>query len=46
MLFPKKTSLLYSWIGVGIFYPQSLDPSDVDEASVSTDKDGVWHLIG
>ncbi|HEX6555070.1 MAG TPA: hypothetical protein VF026_20055 [Ktedonobacteraceae bacterium] len=45
-LFLQATSLLYLWIGVGIFNLQSLDPSDVEEASVSTDKDGFWRLIG
>jgi hypothetical protein len=45
-LFLQGTSLLYLWIGVGIFYPQSFDIGNIEEASVSTDKDGVWRLIG
>ena len=46
MLFLKGTSLLYSWIVVGIFTLQSLDSSNVEEANISTDKDGFWRLIG
>jgi hypothetical protein len=46
MLFLKRTPLLCLWIGVGIFYPQSLDTSNVEKANISTDKDGFWCLIG
>jgi hypothetical protein len=45
-LFLQRASLLYLWIGVGIFYPQSFDIGNIEEANVSTDKDGVWRLIG
>jgi hypothetical protein len=45
-VFLRGPSLLYLWIGVGIFNLQSLDPSDVEKTSVSTDKDGIWRLIG
>src|SRR5436305_1512956 len=43
-LFMQGTSLLYLWIGVGIFYPQSFDIGKIEEASISTDKDGFWRL--
>ncbi len=46
ILFLKRTSLLYSWIVVRIFTLQSLDAGDVEEANISTDKDGFWRLIG
>jgi hypothetical protein len=46
MLFLKGASLLYSWIVVRIFNLQSLDTSNIEEANVSTDKDGFWRLIG
>ena len=45
-LFLQVTSHQYLWIGVGIFNLQSFNPSDVEEANVSTGKDGFWHLIG
>jgi hypothetical protein len=45
MLFQKRTSLLCLWIGVGIFYPQSDSTSDIEEANISTDKDGFGYLI-
>jgi hypothetical protein len=45
-LFLQRASLLYSWIGVGIFAQQSLDTGNVEEANISTDEDGLWRLIG
>jgi len=41
----KGTSLLYLWIGVGIFYPQSDSTGDIKEANISTDKDEFGYLI-